>query len=435
MPIEVTVPNRLRQQHREAIEAALDRVQIAAAADDRAQILGSSKDLLETIAKVGLRELGIAYGANADFGGLIHALLIELERHPKLYQGRQALQRLADSYKRIASAIEELRNHEGTGHGQPTLTDLERDHAGFVQDSASLWAKWILRAIDARLADRDALDELINDLDRFQTFTGGGLVARLNALPLDEEAYEEMRRLGRALGRRRARETMVVETDVIAPLLEGQLVAPQPLVRGIIEGLFIDANGYVRSDASSLKALTGLAALANDDDPAAVLRDLIAQVEDSEASYPFGLVEQAGVITALAAQRDAAEDDEMRDVLDELSFAVLGLHSRWKLNLRVLWTGEGGNTTYNAVWYPNMGWFVIGDNGQLRHPDDIEIPLEAAVTVIHQPNHRLQIETVSPIRIADSELVGPDETRYDPDESGGGLPSDEWFVVFRDISF
>jgi hypothetical protein len=278
------------------------------------------------------------------------------------------------------------------------------------------------------------LDELIRDLDNFATFSGGSLLARLKAIDLDNHSEDDVARLGRALGRRRARGTIVVQALVIDPINSGGFAVPAALVRGLVEGLFVDANGYVRVDPGSLGSLPDLMSRA-DIDVTDLLRQIKELVEASEASYGFEIADQARTFDAIQSLRDEAEMGELKDGLRDLGFALLTLRPSFLVRLTVLWTKDGGNTRYELEWSTTGGWVVVDpEAGQRLSPTEIGLPL-GSMDVIHIPNRTLRIETRPPIRIIAASIVDPNGVELAPDSRGGGLPVDEWFVEFRNPQF
>jgi hypothetical protein len=69
----------LQPSARVAIEAALGRLERAVTADDVEGIVGSSKELVETVAKAAINALGDTYGSNIDVPKLAHQTVVALE--------------------------------------------------------------------------------------------------------------------------------------------------------------------------------------------------------------------------------------------------------------------------------------------------------------------------------------------------------------------
>ncbi len=91
--------------------------------EDSAQLVGSSKELLETTAKVVLARFGES--EPPKFPALLTRALEALMIHPKSEAAKR--EDLADPVRRIlggvlqvALAVNELRNASGTGHGRAT---------------------------------------------------------------------------------------------------------------------------------------------------------------------------------------------------------------------------------------------------------------------------------------------------------------------------
>lgn len=74
--------------------------------------------------------------------------------------------------------------------------------------------------------------------------------------------------------------------DVVEPVVEGEETFPEPFAVGLIEGLFIDGNGYIRSsDGAASDAATIADRLGTQGDEALVR--LAETAEQADLAYAF----------------------------------------------------------------------------------------------------------------------------------------------------
>jgi hypothetical protein len=101
-----------------------------AGAEDAALLVGTSKDLVETTAKLVLREKTGKFPETsfpALLGTAFVALNMKTSQHPK-EAGEPAWSAIERAAYDLACAANKLRNKEGTGHGRPwlpTITDVQ----------------------------------------------------------------------------------------------------------------------------------------------------------------------------------------------------------------------------------------------------------------------------------------------------------------------
>lgn len=111
-------PAELSAQSWAAIVAAEQRLGRAEALGDRPLIVGSAKELVETVAKAIVTARVGTPGANIDFGPLVTEAHKALDRQPgEGLASDGATRQLAQATKQLATALGLLRNDVGTGQG------------------------------------------------------------------------------------------------------------------------------------------------------------------------------------------------------------------------------------------------------------------------------------------------------------------------------
>ncbi len=144
------------QSQRRAIEAAIDRIRRAP--DDAALLIGTAKELLESTSRYVLEEVGQPARPNADFNELLHMARDRLDLLPQsVAQGDPAARTVREVYDglwKVAKAVNELRNAEGTGHGRTTVATVSAQTARVVVKAAGLLGSLLLDTLDARYGAR-----------------------------------------------------------------------------------------------------------------------------------------------------------------------------------------------------------------------------------------------------------------------------------------
>ncbi len=180
---EIEVPEELDDEHVQAISAHAARLDAARKREDLSEIVGYSKELAESIARVVLVVRGRVMSDSVDFGSIITEAHRAIERQPGegLAGSHEIVRRTAQSAKGLVTDLGRLRNEVGTGHGRATLPDVVEEQARIAADATVVWARWILGRLPSYLlAD---VHELIKHLGG-GTFYKGDLTARLAAVDL-----------------------------------------------------------------------------------------------------------------------------------------------------------------------------------------------------------------------------------------------------------
>ena len=127
---------------------------------DPGQLLGSAKDLLESVAKFVLEEFGMDLPRNASFDQLWYLARERLgllpEQVDKTLPAARNIQSIMQSAWKIAEQVNKLRCLEGTGHGRTLPTGVSADMALLVVREACSLAEYMLLSLD-RSTGRAAL--------------------------------------------------------------------------------------------------------------------------------------------------------------------------------------------------------------------------------------------------------------------------------------
>jgi hypothetical protein len=132
------------------IQDHLDRISHAVERNDPALAIGSAKELVESTAKIVLREVGQPCSDNDDLPELVRRAQVALAVHPSSVtigpDGSDAVKKILGATTSITHGITELRNRGfGTGHGPgSTRTGLGSRHARLAVNAARLWCEFML---------------------------------------------------------------------------------------------------------------------------------------------------------------------------------------------------------------------------------------------------------------------------------------------------
>lgn len=129
------------------IEEGIKRLQTLT--DDPPASIGAAKELMESTAKVLLRELEVDFDAKTSINTLINTVHAELGLDPSsnvAVDSAPSLKRILGGAKSVAIGLAEFRNAGyGTGHGQPTARrGLGPRHARLAIHAAVLWCDLVL---------------------------------------------------------------------------------------------------------------------------------------------------------------------------------------------------------------------------------------------------------------------------------------------------
>lgn len=150
-PLVVAQIDHSRQ--RPAIESQIERVRRASG--DTALLIGTAKELLESTAKYVLVELDIPVSPKADFNELLYMSRERLGLLPNQVAGdapaAKAVREVFDGLWKVAKAVNELRNLEGTGHGRTSLPGVSAETARAVVRAVAPMCELMLESLDNNL--------------------------------------------------------------------------------------------------------------------------------------------------------------------------------------------------------------------------------------------------------------------------------------------
>lgn len=133
-----------------AVHEGLERITRAVEDGDYAQAIGSSKELVESTAKLVLRECGLPVNDKDDLPQLVAQAQLALQVHPTNApagpDGSDAVKKILGGAMTITNGLAELRNRGyGTGHGpQGARVGLGARHAHLAVTGARLWCEFVL---------------------------------------------------------------------------------------------------------------------------------------------------------------------------------------------------------------------------------------------------------------------------------------------------
>ncbi len=304
-------PEELSDEHWDAVVDGLDRLRRASRDEDWPAAVGAAKELCETVARVVLAAL---HGdLSGDFPALVRDAHKLLARHPQQVTDR-AMREMASAAANLVRPLGELRNRFGTGHGRAVVPPTQVEHAMLACDAAFTWVRWALWRLDVVLAS--SVDRLIADLDDGASFTRGGLAQRLDAAKLDALPDPDLTRLGRAIAHRGAhRGTFVVEEDGIDAVVSEPMKYPEALRRGLIAGLFVDANGYVRARPEDIAKAARLAESLED---TTFFDEFSTAVAGKDFSYATNTVAAMQIAMVIQALVESTQNGQLRGAWNRL---------------------------------------------------------------------------------------------------------------------
>lgn len=289
----------LSQEQWDAVTEHLGRIGRARRDRDWAQGVGSAKELVESVARIALEAGGVVVSNSTNFPNLIHEAHGVLER-PKAEELTSDVptRTIVRQAKSAVSELATLRSAVGTGHGSATRRATLEEHVDIAMDAAVLWCRWALRRLAAVVDGRHA--DLIGDLRGGRTFSSGDLTRRLLAVNLRSIEEHEQRLIGLSVGRRAAGGTFTVRHDGVEVVGVGE-DWPLQYRLGVVEGLFVSEDGYVRSDPAAAGYVTTLLADlgATGGVGEAVVNELMVQVIPSDVSYADSPEDRRQIAAAL----------------------------------------------------------------------------------------------------------------------------------------
>lgn len=134
---------------RAALEEQIARIRRST--EDPGALIGSAKDLLESVAKFVLEGVGMPVTGKPDFPRHLHLARERLGLLPKDVDvskpGGDAIRTILQSSQRIADQVNALRNVEGVGHGRTLPTGVSPEMAMYVIREAVSSAEFMLATL------------------------------------------------------------------------------------------------------------------------------------------------------------------------------------------------------------------------------------------------------------------------------------------------
>lgn len=308
-------PDELSDEHWAAITYGSDRMAQCVVGSDWPSAVGAAKNLCESVAKVVLARRPMAQEVR-EYPQLIGAAHRALDRRPGYgAAAEQPTRDMAAGARQLVTALGELRNRVGDGHGGVEVPAATVEHAGLAVDAALLWCRWALSRLDFVLAN--SVDRLVSSLDGGEVFRSGEMAERLRGLGMADLSNDELFRLGRAVAHRGVhRRTFVVMEEGIGAALVEPTLFPEPYRRGLLSGIFVDTNGYVRSTPESLQLAQHLANSLQD---TTFMSELAQAVEGADFSYATDLKTVMALAQVIDAFARSLEDGALRSAWTRIS--------------------------------------------------------------------------------------------------------------------
>ena len=141
------------------IEEHLDRM-LANIEKDPPAVIGAAKELVESICKAILEDLGVAYAPAATLPDLYKSVAAELrlsrEAVPASAKGSEAAQRILQGLVTAVQNLTELRNALGLGHGRAQRVPALERHARLAMNSSRTIADFLLSTWHERKKPRNS---------------------------------------------------------------------------------------------------------------------------------------------------------------------------------------------------------------------------------------------------------------------------------------
>ena len=140
-----------------AIFVHLDRLSGALRDSDPELVIGQAKELVETTAKLILKERKVEYDPKLKMGPLLrkaqHSIGLSDGNQQLGPDKLQAVRQILNGAGNVAMGLAELRNSYGTGHGPGRLrSGLEQRHAELAVNAARLWCEMMLTTFSSETA-------------------------------------------------------------------------------------------------------------------------------------------------------------------------------------------------------------------------------------------------------------------------------------------
>jgi hypothetical protein len=311
---------------RQAIRNAASRLEVLDG--DIEGTVGMAKEMAETVAKAVVDALGGTYGSNVDMPKLARQVLDLFETEPAGLQGRTSLGRLGGGLTSTVVGLAELRNTDGTGHGRASPSDFDPAHASLARDAATAWCRWAIATTARILRQRAKLDQAVNELAGERVFYRNEFPEALDRVGLQQLNERYQHKFGLAVGRRwNVGGTFLADEDVIQPMALGTVQYPAAFAAGVIEGLLLDGDGFIRTSTRNVDSLIAIAGLLEPEWKERAFADLADRSQDAGLSFAF---EDASQGYAIARLRELARGDEsprVKEAANQIADRIESLRS------------------------------------------------------------------------------------------------------------
>jgi hypothetical protein len=240
-------PEHIEDEAWKAIEAGLARLESATQIEDLHEVIGKSKELVESVARVAIEATDGTVGSAADFGEVVTVAHKQLRRGVGQDTSQdENLRALSNAARSMVTRIAPLRNAFGTGHGRASIPPVAQEMADVVLEGALLWCRWALRRLGHLLANYP--------LDVITAVSSGTpekeLQRKFVAATLAQQDSETQRSIGVAFGRQAAGGFGNASSVGVDPVIntsepEREQEYPTPYRHGVIEGMLFTSGGEI----------------------------------------------------------------------------------------------------------------------------------------------------------------------------------------------
>lgn len=263
-----------------AIDEARGRVSLACQMGDLAEVVGKSKELVETVARVVVLSTEGTVNEKLDFQPTVKAAHKALERQPGVgLANSEPLRAIVQSAQTLATSLAPLRNEFGTGHGRARVPDVVEETASLCVEASFLWSKWAIRRLGHLLADypNDLIAAVQTAISRDK------LRDKLVAADLPQQPAEVQHLIGVTFGRQSAGGFFNATEVGVEPAIDGGLDAyPLAYRQGLLEGMLLAAEGTVGLTDSYAKWFVSLLAALPEEEANDTMSQLAAKVDGAD---------------------------------------------------------------------------------------------------------------------------------------------------------
>lgn len=136
----------------------LNRLQNAIKDEDPSLVIGLSKELTESAAKIVLTELNVTYTTKDSLPALVNKVRDALKLHhldipgtdatPEAERAAKGINKALSGAANVVVGLDEFRNAAGTGHGRlRTVQGLGSRHSRLAVDAAALWCNLVFSTL------------------------------------------------------------------------------------------------------------------------------------------------------------------------------------------------------------------------------------------------------------------------------------------------